>query len=764
MDSVIISEIISSIFVVITLLGTFYKQDRQKSSVKMRIATLVTFFWLLIDAASYKISTSVFPLIIVYIVNFLSYIMGGIVYILFADYCMQYISEKTKVNPWIFRIPIIMMGINLIHVAVSFVLGYSGHIENGVFVETGGIPFPQIIANVVLLLCIPVMTFVYRKSIGRKAVFFLSLYGIAPVFAIFILLLTGLDFTTVSSAITFVIVESLLQRKDVHQKLERANRELYISKVVSSQSLGIIKGLTYEYHTIWLVDKRTKRMNLVRSNIEGPAYAEIKASSKSAMYGEKLEYYINNFVDENDRERIIKAYNFDDVIARLERENVFSINYRGIDSMGTLTNHQITFVNADSDDGLKQFVFAFRDIEGLVQEEDNLKQELQKAKNAAEYANKAKTDFLFNMSHDIRTPMNAIIGYAELMDKNFDDSEKCRKYLSQLKTSSDILLSLINNVLEMARIESGKVALDEIAYSTLEFAEEMRAMYSEQMKTKNLDFIIDVNFKSDYVFFDKVKVGEIYLNLISNAYKYTPDGGSITVIGRELQCDRPGYTLIQTKIIDTGIGMAEDYLPKLFDEFVREHTSTETKVEGTGLGMPIVKRLVELMNGTILVESELGKGTTFTVTLPHRIASAEDVKSEGEKNYDISVLQGKRVLLAEDNEINTEIAVEILKSAGLEVETARDGLICVDKLIEAPAGYYDLILMDIQMPNLDGYATARKIRTLEDALKANIPIIAMTANAFEEDKKNAIDAGMNCHISKPIKINALMESLATVLK
>ena len=384
----------------------------------------------------------------------------------------------------------------------------------------------------------------------------------------------------------------------------------------------------------------------------------------------------------------------------------------------------------------------------------------------ANAANAAKTAFLFDMSHDIRTPMNAIIGFTELLEKHLDDKELAKSYIKKIQTSNDFLLSLINNVLEMARIESGKAILDETSNNAHVFWDELSEVFDTQMKEKGITFSREIKVEHLNVMVDTTKIREILLNILSNAVKYTPSGGKISMSLTEIPSDRTNYAVYQTVIEDTGIGMSEEFLPHLFEEFTRERSSTESKINGTGLGMPIVKKLVDLMQGTIEVESKLGRGTRITVTIPHRIARQEDtgVLPDKIKGHDENSFQGKRILLAEDNELNAEIAITILEDAGFTVEHAKDGIICVDMMEKAEAGYYDLILMDIQMPNMDGYKATRTIRKLADPQKSGIIIVAMTANAFEEDKKNAYEAGMNWHIAKPIKIDELMSVLTELLK
>jgi len=385
------------------------------------------------------------------------------------------------------------------------------------------------------------------------------------------------------------------------------------------------------------------------------------------------------------------------------------------------------------------------------------------ATERAEAASKAKTRFLFNMSHDIRTPMNAIIGFADLLEKNQDDPEKRADYINKIKHSSNFLLELINNVLELARIESGKVVLNETVCDTPHIMDEITTVFLDQMEKKNINFISNSSFTTEYIYCDEVKMKQIFLNILSNAYKYTPSGGTIRLDVEEKASDRKGYINVQTTISDNGKGMAEDFIPRLFDDFSREKTVTENKIEGTGLGMAIVKRMLEILDGTISVESQLGKGTTFTVTIPHKVADVKEVKEGDSAKRDLSRFKGKRILLAEDNELNAEIAIEVLRDAGFKVNWAEDGKKCVEMLDQNETGHYDLILMDIQMPNMNGYEATHEIRNMTNLAKANIPIIAMTANAFEEDRQNAFEAGMNGHLAKPVKIDIMLEEIARIL-
>lgn len=397
-------------------------------------------------------------------------------------------------------------------------------------------------------------------------------------------------------------------------------------------------------------------------------------------------------------------------------------------------------------------------------EEKNLEQEktnamLDEAWKQAESANEAKTAFLFNMSHDIRTPMNAIIGFTSLLEMYQENPERRSDYLKKIRDSSSMLLSIINNVLEMARIEKGTLAREEIVWSAEQFNDTLCSVFQEMMEHKGIVFTRKIDVSHPYVFCDPIKLREIFINILSNACKYTPSGGKVEMILEEVPSDREGYVLYRTTISDTGIGMSEDFLPHIFEEFTRENTTTDNKIEGTGLGMSIVKRLVDFLDGTIEVTSKKGVGSSFVVTLPHRIADKSDLVDHSGAEFDPKLFQGKRILLAEDNDLNAEIAIEILRESGFEVERAEDGRIAVEMLETSEEGYYDLVLMDIQMPNMNGYEAAGAIRALKGE-KAIIPIVAMTANAFEEDKKTALRAGMNAHLAKPVDVKELLKTIA----
>lgn len=398
----------------------------------------------------------------------------------------------------------------------------------------------------------------------------------------------------------------------------------------------------------------------------------------------------------------------------------------------------------------------------LRESQQQLKQALEQAKSASE----AKTNFLSNMSHDIRTPMNALMGYTMMLKPKIKD-ELLLGYVEKMESSGKLLLSIINHVLDMARIESGKMEVNEVYTRIGVDVEELISVFSVEAKKKHIRLLTSVQVEHRHIMADITKIREIFSNLISNAIKYTPEGGTVELNIRELPCFRPGYACIQAEVADNGMGMSKEYLPTLFDAFTRERNTTVGKISGTGLGMAIVKKLVEMQGGTIEVESELGKGSRFIVTLEHRLADEsyyiKPQEQEAKSAQGAELLKGKRILLAEDNDLNAEIALFILRNMGLVVERVEDGAQCVDRLKQQPAGTYDLIFMDVQMPKMDGYEATLAIRALDDAEKAAIPIVAMTANAFAEDRKQALAAGMNGHIAKPIDVKKVEQVLLKLL-
>lgn len=517
----------------------------------------------------------------------------------------------------------------------------------------------------------------------------------------------------------------------------------------------IIEGISKDYFSVLLVELDQGQIYSYReAGSNGKRIADF-CRSYHDRWTELLPAYAKDLVSDASRENFLEELSFEKLKSTNED---YSFTYEYMSDEGVL-HYQARVSYVKKKDRTRAVVIGTRDIDDLIQKERLQKEQLRKAYNQAENASKAKTDFLNSMSHDIRTPMNVILGYNQLMKKQLTDPVLV-DYQKKIEQSGNLLLSIINDVLNMARIESGKSVLVESSESIVDMVEEVSNVFGAMAKEKEIVFDKKIDIKHKQVLCDSTKVKEILVNLIGNAIKYTPNGGHVTVDVKELECSKEGYGTYQIQIIDTGIGMSESFIPTLFDAFTREATGD---IIGTGLGMPIVKKLVDMMGGTIDVESKLGKGSTFTITIDHKLGNEEKDKV---KQEDLVVskhsLEGKHVLLAEDNELNAEFAKIILEDCGLHVDLARDGLECVSKVIEKPVGTYDFILMDIQMPNMNGYLATQKIRSIPE--KNTIPIIAMSANAFDEDKKQALKAGMNGYISKPIDMDKLQSQIIEILK
>lgn len=511
------------------------------------------------------------------------------------------------------------------------------------------------------------------------------------------------------------------------EQLEDEEFPITLGKQVQ-QARHEVEALSAGYSYICLINLETGDVELIKgNNIPGlnGCYTQIDHNI--------LLEQVNRLIAEPFIESSVEFYDSKTIAKRLEGKNSLFHTCERTD--GTWILSMIVPQKYDEDGHVVSVLLANRDFTEEKKRELKQEEALRQEKIKAEKANEAKSIFLFNMSHDIRTPINAIVGYSQLMKKELTNP-KLVHYQEMIEQSSNLLLSIINNVLDMARVESGKMELDENYNVVGNILQVVCDAFEGEATRKNIEITRNISVKHKHVMVDATKMQEILSNLISNAIKYTPEDGHVSIDIQELECEREGYVLFQTKVSDTGIGMSEDFLPSLFELFARERNTTISKIPGTGLGMAIVKNFVDLMDGSIEVESELGEGSTFTITIPHKIADKDytnrNIESSNVSDIDF---KGKRILLAEDNKLNAEITTTILSEMGFEVKAVEDGILCVNEMQHQPANTYDLILMDIQMPNMDGYKATHCIRRLFQPEKANIPIIAMSANAFEEDKK-----------------------------
>ena len=530
--------------------------------------------------------------------------------------------------------------------------------------------------------------------------------------------------------------------------------------------LRVIDALGHAYSSISLVNIKTEEIEIVKAS------KSMKPDQKGDMLSKAhREELIRQVIAEPFQEAYREFINMSTVAKRLEKREMLSFTAQ------TADERWLTMIivpqGYDKNGKLCTVLVANRDATEEKEREIEQDKNLRNALAAAEHANKAKTAFLNNMSHDIRTPMNAIIGFTALATAHIDNTELVLDYLKKIHTSGQHLLSLINDVLDMSRIESGSVEIEYAAVHLPDILNDLKTIIQGSSYSRQQKLTIDAqDILHEDIITDKLRLTQVFLNISSNAVKFTPVGGRISICVSEKPCNRDGFTTVIFRVKDNGSGMSPEFREHVFDSFAREHTVTENGIGGTGLGMAIAKNIVDMMGGTIQVESEVGKGTEFTVALECEIAGEavkqesvpepeELIKCENQKPQAESKrsYKGKKALLVEDNELNREIATAILEEIGLDVDIAEDGTDAVNMMSSAEGRKYDLIFMDIQMPKMDGYTATREIRTLDDPKCANIPIIAMTANAFEEDRKKAIKAGMNGHIAKPISADAILENL-----
>lgn len=546
----------------------------------------------------------------------------------------------------------------------------------------------------------------------------------------------------------FIVFINDITEKHIEQETDKATKQ------------AVINALSRAYNTVWFIDNvETEHFYLFRGSRDAGSihFAPTEEALRKTKYSDAKEAYVARYVADSDRERLEEDLRLESLVRNIPEDEVYSVDFKRTDS-GEERVYRIDFAKVQISDGVLGIVAGFRDIDDEVRKEINMRKAITEAYNSANAANRSKSDFLASMSHDIRTPLNGIIGMTNIAKAHIDEKERVEDCLGKITTSGSHLLALINEVLDMNTIESGKMVITEQAESISGIVEDLYVITKHQIEQKKHEYTADLSgLVHDSVMCDRIRVQQIFTNILSNSVKYTPEGGRITLKVSEKDVHKKGFMEYEFCFEDNGIGMTEEYMEHLFEPFTRAEDEKSKGVQGTGLGMVITKNLIQMMDGDIKVESRYGEGTKTVISLLLRLAEGRAAGREAGGPSAISPdgLTGHRCLLAEDQSINAEIATEILTSAGLSVDWADDGRKCCEMFTESPDGYYDIIFMDIQMPRMNGLEAAAAIRSLGSDYAKDIPIIAMTANAFAEDIYASKKAGMNDHIAKPVDIEIL---------
>lgn len=546
--------------------------------------------------------------------------------------------------------------------------------------------------------------------------------------------------------------------KNITSNYKREEEKVY--------QLEIINALSIDYTNVFMVNLMTNRIRIVRMNdVAGAFYSDELGEQ---YYDDALEFYIDVSVYADDRDMMRMAFSRDNILRQLIKRETFYVNFRS-NINNKLQYMKLKVVRIGDIKETGNFLLAFMNVDDEIEHEMKQKKLLQDTLSMAESASHAKTMFLSNMSHDIRTPMNAIIGFTTLALNHISEQAMVKTYLDKIKSSSNHLLSLINDVLDMSRIESGKMKINKTVSTVEKIVGDVDTVMQSQIQMKHLEYsLIKRGNLTRPVMMDGLRLNQILINIVGNAVKYTPEYGKVQFMITEMPLISDNTSSYQFRIKDNGIGMSKKFLEKIFTPFERDENKAIAKIQGTGLGLAITKSLVDIMEGSIFVKSEEGKGSEFLVCFDLENAKEGELSVEEKKEnvYESSVIDSfkdVRILLVEDNELNREIATELLKSVGFILDEAENGSQAVQMVNDSPAGYYKVILMDVMMPVMNGYESTKKIRSLEDKAKANVPIIAMTANAFEEDKNQAIECGMDKFVSKPFDINDLLVKLKEMI-
>ena len=704
-----------------------------------------------------------------YAVNTVRYIMYIAAAVSWFLYCQREFKSKLfdkKIYIVLACIPAIILTANVLvspFTGIVFSVSEAGMVKGPLYGVVQITAYIYIIAASLMAFIRMIKT---NDKDERKRNMAIIIYAIPLVGSDMLQLITGYPFLCigVDIALSMVFANLII---DVYYKNER--KEL----IRKQRRDSLVSGLTEDYEGVFIVDVDRGTSKAVRIDKEFLDLFEIPDDGRvapnnledvdEAPFMAVMTAIINSYVAEEEREELLPKFEPEYAWQRLQSEMSFALSYRIIEKNGNDVYYRAKFVKLQDQDA-RRFILGFRNDDVTVRERielEKLREEKAVQERTAELSSnlEAKTMFLFNMSHDIRTPMNAIVGFTNMAMKNIDDKEKALDALNKTMKSSDVLLALINQILDMSRIESGMVELSEDKADMNRFGNNVRPMLEELANDKQINFTFNIHDVADrYIYCDIVRVDEVLVNIVGNAIKYTQDGGSVQVDITQREATRDGYGTYEIKVADNGYGMSAEFQKHLFEDFAREETNIQKGIQGTGLGLPLCKKIVDLMNGTIDVKSEKNIGSTFTIIIPFKVRESDT--DDIEVKYDESVeakFVGKRILLAEDNELNREIAIDILSEDGFIVEEAVDGTEAVDKVRDKGDDYYDFVLMDIRMPYMDGYEATKQIRGFA---KRHIPIIALSANAFEEDKAKSLKVGMDDHVAKPIEVDKLKRTLA----
>ena len=658
------------------------------------------------------------------------------------------------------------------------IINYSGHFlfyvdETGNYqsTPTRKILFYLQFSAFIMIMLISIFRIIQAKSKTERDTFkSFTLISAAPVFfGVFQMLYPDAPANSAGLCISCVLVHTFLTNTLETQNRElKSEAELQEAREKELISAGVISTLSLEYGPLYLADMKTGSLQVFRTSDMERALPVQQLAFEIPDYDAFIREYADRFVVEQDREAFSKWTERKHLDSVIDTKSISEFNYQR-DMKGTVNYYQFCCARVSGEAEESLMIFGFRNVDAMVKKDLDTKKTLEKALKAANAASEAKTSFLFNMSHDIRTPMNAILGYTDVAVKHREDRNKVDESLAKIKTAGEHLLNLINDILEMSRIESGTLELIDSPVDVRNMIRSVSEMSESLAIPKSIDFTTEIDeMKNPYVYTDELHLNEVLINLISNAVKYTPHGGKVRFKAGQIGDAAEGKAMYRFEVKDSGIGMSEEFQTHLFEAFSREKTSTVSKQEGAGLGLSIVKRIVDMAGGTISVKSRLGEGSSFVVEIPLRVMDEDAIAEFNEASKPAEIMEkdftfeNKKVLLVEDNEMNREIATDILEEAGLIVDTAEDGEFAVKAVSGKGTDYYDFVLMDIQMPVMDGYTATKAIRGLPGG--DTMVIIALSANAFEEDIRKSLASGMNAHVAKPIDVKNLFEVIKALVK